>query len=542
ALVTLTEGLRRPRLSIVTVLAVIVALAGVVWIISRIIQPGPYKPDKRAQIAYDRGVDFLRDNAYYQASKSLERAIEIDDRFALAHARLAEALTELDYTDRAKDEMLKVSTLVPDQSALLELDALYLEAIRTTLAGDPQHAVNDYQQITKLQPDQPQAYVDLGRAYEKTDNTPKAIESYLNATNHDAHYAAAYLHLGILYARAQQTTNANNCFDRAEELYRDAVNPEGHTEVLYQRGFALRNMGNIQAARPALEQALRLAESTGNEFQRIRALLQLSAVAYAENNGAQAERYAQQALELAQTNGMENLSARGLIDLGNVYLSKTDYAGAEKYLTQGLEMARRYKARNTEALALINFGSLRLQQQRPDEAVTYVNQALKYFQQGSYQKEAHQGYLILARAARMKGDYAGALHNFNELLQHAEQVGDPAQLAQLHGSIGLVFTIQERYPDALKHFDERLALVKSSAQRNSLSYAQIDRASALWPTGRYNDARTALAEANEIVSQPGGSNKEPEATVHVINAEAALSRRQWNESRTEAARALDLAG
>src|SRR5205085_8532556 len=399
-----------------------------------------------------------------------------------------------------------------------------------------------YQQITKLQPDQPQAYVDLGHAYEKTDDAPKAIESYLNATNHDAHYAAAYLHLGILYARAQQTPNANNCFDRAEELYRDAGNPEGRAEVLYQRGFALRNMGNIQAARPALEQALKLAESTGNQFQRIRALLQISAVAYAENNGGQAESYAQQAIELAQTNGMENLSARGLVDLGNVYFSKADYAGAEKYLTQGLEMARRYKARRAEALALINLGSLRLQQQRPDEAANYVNQALQFYRQGNYQKETHQGYLMLTRAQRMKGDYDGALHTFNELLQQAEQAGDPAQLAQLHGSIGLLLEIQERYAAALKHFDERLALAKALGQKNSIGYAQIDRASALWPTGRYDDARAALAEANEVVAQPGGSNKELEATIHVTNAELALSRRQWNDARTEAARALDLAG
>src|SRR5205085_12655510 len=76
----------------------------------------------------------------------------------------------------------------------------------------------------------------------------------------------------------------------------------------------------------------------------------------------------------------------------------------------------------------------------------------------------------------------------------------------------------------------------------SLSYAQIDRASVLWPMGRYDDARAALAEASDLLSQPGGSNQELEAAIHVINAEAALSRRQWSDARTEAARALNLAG
>jgi serine/threonine-protein kinase len=542
ALVTITEGLRRPRLSIAAVVAVIAILALAVWGIVQFMRPSLVKPPPEAIRAYDRGVDFLRENAYYQASKSLEHAIEIEDRFALAHARLAEALTELDDTDHAKDEMLKVSTLVPDQSALLALDALYLDAIRTTLAGDPQRAVKDYQQIAKLQADQPQAYVDLGRAYEKTDNAQKAIESYLTATKHDANYAAAYLHLGMLYARTQQPLSANSCFDRAEELYRAAANPEGRAEVLYQRGFFLYKLGKVQDARAALEPALKLAESTGNEFQHIRALLLLSAVAHAENNGAQAQEYAQQAIELAQTNGMENLHARSLVELGNVYLSKANYTEAENYLTQGLELARRYKARYAEALALINLGSLRYQQERPDEAVSNVNQALKFFQQGSYQKEIYQGYFILARAERMKGEYASALNHFNEVLQHAEQVSDQGQLAQVHGSIGIVLTIQEHYPDALKHFDMRLALAKSLAQQPSIIYAHLDRASALWPMGRYDEARAALQAASDLLAQPDGGNKALESAVHVIDAEAALSRQHWDEARTEAGRALNLAG
>ena len=40
---------------------------------------------------YEMGTNALRDGAYYQASKALEQAVAIDDKFALAHARLAEA-------------------------------------------------------------------------------------------------------------------------------------------------------------------------------------------------------------------------------------------------------------------------------------------------------------------------------------------------------------------------------------------------------------------------------------------------------------------
>jgi Tfp pilus assembly protein PilF len=45
---------------------------------------------------YVTGTTALRNGAYFEASKALQQAVAADDKFALAHARLAEAYTELD--------------------------------------------------------------------------------------------------------------------------------------------------------------------------------------------------------------------------------------------------------------------------------------------------------------------------------------------------------------------------------------------------------------------------------------------------------------
>lgn len=537
ALMTLSEGLRRPRLSIATAAIVLLVLGGLVWGIVWLARPSPHKPNAAAQHAYNQGADLLRDNAYYQASKAFAQAIEIDDQYALAHARLAESLTELDNTDAAKDEMLKVGTLVPDHSILEKQDALYLEAVQATVARDFQRAVNDYLQLAQLQPDQPQVYVDLGRAYEKAGDTAHAVESYTNATTHDSHYATAFLHLGILYARQLKTANANSCFDQAEKLY---LNPEGRTEVLYQRGFFLRNSGKMEEARAALEQALKLAESTNNQYQRVNALVQLSTVAFAENQSEQAQNYARQAVETAQANGMDYLSAVGLVSLGNVFTSSGKYELAEKYLTDGLELAQRYKTKRAQSLAEINLATIRLKQGRLDEAIDYVNQALQFYRAGNYRKETFQGELLLGRIERTKGDYDGALHTFNEQLQPVEQSGDQGQLAQLHESIGTVYAAEERYAEALKEFDERLALSRATNSKVGIGYGQIERASVLWPVGRNDEARAALDEARAIADQSG--NVGINTGVHIISAEWALAARKWPEARSEAEETLKLAG
>ncbi len=543
ALVTISEGLRRPRLSVAAVLGGLLALTLVITGGISLLRPRPHQPSLEAQRAYDKGADLLRDNAYFQASKWLRDATEKDDRFALAHARLAESLTELDYADQARDEMLRASTLVQDQGALSETDARYFEAIQATLTRGFPRAISAYEQITQLQPKLPQAWVDLGYAYEKADNTDKAIESYIAATARDPSYATGYLRVGILYGRLGKMAEANNCFDQAETLYHNFGNTEGRTEVLYQRGFFLRrNASRIQEARAALEQALTLAESTGNQLQHVNALLQLSAVAADENNSAQAEDYARQAVETAQANGMENMSARGLVDLGNVFLHKSDYPRADKYYTQALELALRHKARRAEALARINLGSSQFQQGRTDEAEANVKQALHFYQPGNYRNETAAGYALLSRVQRKKGDYAGALRAFNEQLQQAEQSGDQGQAAKLHEGIGSVLAIQERYADALAHFDQRYNLSKTQGLKSGMGYGQTERAGVLWPLGRFDDARVALDEARAIAEQPGGEIKELAVTVHISSAALALATRRWPEARTEAERALALAG
>src|SRR5262249_7951231 len=127
----------------------VVAVIGVL-VVPRLWRTRPHQPLPAASQWYDRGTNYLRDGAYYQASKALEEAISIDDKFALAHARLAEAWSELDYSDKAKDELLRVSALVPDRSAMPELEGHYLGAIIKTVTGELTAAVESYNKIVHL--------------------------------------------------------------------------------------------------------------------------------------------------------------------------------------------------------------------------------------------------------------------------------------------------------------------------------------------------------------------------------------------------------
>ncbi|HEY9402501.1 MAG TPA: tetratricopeptide repeat protein [Pyrinomonadaceae bacterium] len=542
SLTTLSDNLRRPRLSIAAVLIGVAVLAGLAWGASWLLRAKPHEPSGEAKAAYELGTNLLREGAYYQASGRLRQATEIDDKFVLAHARLAEALTELDDSDGARDSMLRVDSHATERDALSQVDALRLDAIRATVTHNFTRAVSAHRQIARLLPARADVHVDLGRAYEKTDQIKEAIESYFEATNRDPKNATAYLRIGILSMRQSNPAGANSAFDKAEQIYKQYANVEGQTEVVFRRGYLARTLGKLDEAQAHLQQALDMAKAGGNLSQRINTLLQLSAVATNKNDPAGAQRYATEAVELAQANGMENLVALALVDLGNAFFGNSEYAEAEKYLQQGLVFARRNKASRHAAKALANLGSLRIQQGNTEEGIRYMQEALDFYRSGGYRKEEAQANVLLGRAKRQKGNYDEALSAFEQTLRLAEQVGDFSLAAVARSEIGSVLLQQDKYPDALKQFDESYKIDKSLNNELSIGYGLYSRGDALWPLGRYDEARSMFEQALAIADKPGRQNKELLAFIYLAQANMALSQRNLAEAMTKARQALAAAG
>lgn len=535
AAITLSDILRRPRLSPLAVLLVVVVLGLIGWGITELRRPPLHVPTAEAMRLFDRGTDALRMGSFFQASNALKRATESDDQFALAHARLAEAWTELDYSSRAMNELLRVSELTPDRSRLAPVDALYLDAVKATVRRDFARAIDAYSEIAQRQPDQPQVYVDLGRAFEKSNQTDRALESYRTAITRDRQNAIALLRLGVLSARQHNLAEANAAFDKAETIYQDLADVEGRAEVAFQRGVMLNDIvGNVLDARTQLERAREIATVVNSQYQLIRIIFQLSSVSIKDGKTDQAQEYAREAISLAQNNQMENLIARGSLDLGNVYLARGDYSEAEKYFQQGLETAQRYGGLQNMARAQLSLASLYVQRGESDRALSYDEEALSFYQSGGYLTETSQALLLRGRALRQKGNYDAALKAFTL----AEATGDQIQIAYAHGSIANLLLDQERYEEALKHFQEGRNLYKALGYRLYEGYALMHVGEALWRLGHDDEARQMLVDASRIAQEKGASFNALQTAVDLVEAEMALSNRKFSEAVAKSQEAL----
>lgn len=542
ALQTLTQSLRRPRVSLGGFIIGIVATALLLWVTIQWWPRSTHAPSPAAKEWYDRGTDALRNGAYFQASKLLEQAIREDDQYALAHARLAEAWTELDYADKADHELLRVSSLVADRTALPRVDALYLEAITAGRSGDFASALKSYGEIARLSPNDPQVYVDLGRAHDKNNETDKAIENYVTATNLKSDYATAYLRAGMGYNRKGQIPSATAAFDKAETLYRALGHLECADEVLRQRGQLFSGLGKYDEARAQFRQAYDLAGAIGSDSQQIGALLSLSFLSFTEGKPAEAQTYARQATEFAQQKRLENLATSGLINLGNSFQVSGDYAEAEKYFRQAIEFARANKGRRREAIGLENLGGLYIQQLRTDEGLNLVKEALGFFQQGSYHRDISICLTLIGRANRRKGDYEAALAALHQKFEIAQKAGEQPEVAAALGEIGAVMSDQERYPEALSQFEQAYAINKAIGKRVNEAFDQGNRADILWRLGNYAAAEAAFNDATSMASQPDSAYKQLISELKRSYAQLALSQQRYPAAVARAQEALSLAG
>jgi serine/threonine protein kinase len=530
----------------------IAAIVGSLLIIALVLglyfwNPSLHQPSAEAKTWYDKGLLAMRDGTYYQASKMLEQSINLDGAYALSHAHLAETYLEINDTERAMKELLSAMSLASNRSSLASTDAAYLDAVGATVRRELPAAIASYRKLLDLAPpaDKANAYVNLGRAYERNENLAQATESYLEAIKRDPQAPAAFLRLAVLYSRRQASKEAEENFKHAEALYQAMSNDEGRVEVLYQRGALLARNGRLPEARAQLEQVLQILKNVDNKSQLVKAQLQLSLVSRDEGNIEGAKAMAAEAIQLAQTNNLNSIASNGLIDLGLALITRGNFDEAGKYLKQALDLARRDNSRSSQIRATMSLGRLNQQLGKNDEAISQLKEALDFYKPGGYRKETSIGLTVLGRAYQEKGEDAEALKLFEEQFQLSSDLArdsaDQSGVSDSHMNLALLRGLsQEMYPEALLHLDEKYKIDEARHAKGGMGFAQMNRGSFLWKLGRYPEARAALDSAFEIANQPEANFKAVLAWVYLRNGQMALSQLRYDEAKKQSQRALEV--
>jgi tetratricopeptide (TPR) repeat protein len=456
-------------------------------------------PPAEAVRWYAKGVEALREGTDVKAVHALQFATQRDPHFAMAHARLAEAWSELDFASDADQEML-LANAYAEQQRMTARDRQTLAAVQATLTRDYPTAEARYRDLADNAPDEEKAasLVDLGRAQEKAGKMQAALATYQKAALRGPDQPAPFVHIGILESRSLHKTQAQAAFAQAEKLYRADANREGLAEIEYQQGYLSNQQSDAKSAFEHLNNALAEARTlpskseSGNPADvqlEIRVLTQLSTAASTDRDPKQAADYANQAIALANTNGLQTWAADGWVRLADSYIESGDDTAtpkAEQALETALQLARNSQQRRVEAEASLAMANLR--QSDPQQAIVYAQAAFDYYKQNSFREGMIKSAILLARSQRDMGSLDAAMQSGEELLKLTASTQDKSLEAYGEDLVASVWLAKEEYPRALAMYQQALADGGNSMR----PYEAEGAARALAGLGRYKDAEAML--------------------------------------------------
>ena len=473
----------------ITSVALIGMVALSVWLLTRPRGLPPVPPE--AARWYEMGSDAIREGAYVKGLRALDQAVREFPELVLAYARRAEAHAELDDQNAAKDQLLHVARLVPNEARLPRVERLRIQAVRALVVRDVDSAVSLYRELVRLVSDESRAWLDLGRAQEAAGLRLAAVESYRRAVEQDRGYAAAYLRLAIALALEAKGKEALAAFDEAERLYRASSNQEGETEVLLGRGLFYDSIVQPGPARKDLERAQVLAAASESINQQVRIQLALSSVTASEGKVAEALRIAGAAVQRATEHGLETIASDGLIDLAAlVQVGDSDLAASQ--LELAIRLAQKRGARRTEARARLQLASVRQRQGRDADSLALVEAELPFLRDNRYRRYELFGGAIQTRALIQLDRLEEARQHSARLLATAEAVQDEAQVALAAANLAAANTTLGAYPDALVLRERVVEIRTRQGDSEALPYDIANQADLLIRLGRRQDADRAL--------------------------------------------------
>jgi len=292
----------------------------------------------------------------------------------------------------------------------------------------------------------------------------------------------------------------------------------------YNNGKKLRNTREYSEAIKAYESAVSLARSIKSLEHEVKCLRQMSLVFF--NSGKLKEFYYfnNESLQIARKLRHIAEEARSLNNIGIYYWKIFNYSKALENFKNSLRMMKLVKIKPEQAEIIHNIGLIYSELGDYDTALVYSSEALRMNKKIKNSANELTNLIVIGITYRRKAISADsssyfvkALENYFLALEALKTLKDYRTEIGVLNSIGNIYSDQERFPDALKYFEEALAKAEAIEDKEAIGMILNNIGIVYSSLGQYEVSTTYFQKAIDRGLEIGGGQILWEAYLEIAN-------------------------
>ncbi len=484
---------------------------------------------------YAEGVARLRRYDANGARQLLEEAVRVDSQYALAHAALSQAWSDLGYDQNALQAAEAAADLT---DGLPRRELLLIRGRFHEMSGRFQEAIEDYRILWGYHSDDVEHGLRLALAQTRANQLLQAFDTIdqlraLPAPSSedpriDLAEAAIAKDSGDLRRALRAAASAA---DRGREagasiLVARARREEGSTHNM---------MGNPEAAAAALEEARGIFLQIGDEHSLARLLSSEAIMNKFAGDLAEAENKYGQALAINRKIGNTGGTAVTLANHSVLLQERGDFDGAHAMLEESLDIARRNLGPAYQSFALVNIANGLLRTADFPAARQRASESMAIDEAAGDQRGVGWNLYILGRIVLEEADLAAAEADLARAHQICEEFGYEHLRGYVLVALGEARLAAGDLEAARRLFDESIQIREDLGERSTMAESQLAKAKLLLEEGRFSEsdslARLAAAEfargdrrpeesrAQSLLATVAASADDLEEATRIIQAE-----------------------
>jgi len=448
---------------------------------------------------YNEGLQLARRGNHLGAIQRFEASTQEDSKFALAYSELGRTYALLGQdndAEQASRKAVEISDPLPAQEKYL------IQASHYQILRDYPKAIEAYENLAKVSPDNTDVLFSLGLLYENSSAYDKARDEFSKLLALDPKRVAGLLEIGRVEIRSGNAQKGLEYLTRAQAMAIESGNDEERSEILQAMGGAYAALNKHEEALRNYQDSLEIKRKLGLKKGIADSLQAIASSQAALGRLELALKNYNAALNLRREIGDKAGAGDALNDLAQSYDDRGQYDQALKLFKESLQVEIDVGNESNQGLVLNNIGNTYLFKADYQNARTYFERALQVREELKVSSDIADTLHNLAETLGKMAQYDQALQYYVRALDLRRNDGDKRSAAIESSAMGTLFAYQGRYGAALSSEEDAIKTMRDIQERGFwLADVLGSYGHALAEVGRNDDAQKSLDEAMSVARE-----------------------------------------